>query len=130
MEVELFALLLTLDGQLAEQSIAVNTDAHRREFKGAFQNGVPDEDVAVEACAAVLAYGRPVIVVGRPTVVLLSIGQLSAYADDKYRSPLLAYRVLALLGCLRGVHLQQLFAVYEVYLLWQERLELWIGLAS
>ena len=55
MEIEASALFLLLDGKLAEETLFVDTDAHRREFEGALEGGVPDEDVAVEPRQSVLA---------------------------------------------------------------------------
>ena len=56
-EEELFALFLALNLQLTQQTLLVDTDTHRREFERTAQDGIPDEDVAIEALAAVFCDG-------------------------------------------------------------------------
>ena len=52
-EIELFALLLSLDLQLAQQTLLIDADTHRRQFERTAQNRIPDQDVTIQTCAAV-----------------------------------------------------------------------------
>ena len=85
--------------QLARQTLFVDTDAHRRDFKGALQNRVPHQNIAVE---------RPVVIVGRASVVGLAGFQLAADLHEKHRMMLAQDRVFALLGGLVGIQVLQL----------------------
>ena len=55
--------------ELASESLGVDADTHRRDFKRAFEHGVPYHDVAVEPGGAFAVVGRPVVVVGGAAVV-------------------------------------------------------------
>ena len=131
MEVEALALLLAACGELTLQCLAVYADSHRRELDRTLQDGVPDQQVAIQAGQSRrVRYGRVVVVVGGAVVVLLAVRQLRADADDKHRTILLADGILALLGRERGVALQELLRVDERDLLGQEGFDLRVGLAD
>ena len=129
MEVELLAGFLTLNLQLAQQALLVHTDAHRRKFERASQYGIPDQDVTVQALTPILGHRRPVVIVRCAAVVLLSVGEFAADADDEDGTIGLTDGILALLRCLVGIHTQQFLGMDEVNLLRQEGLNLGIGLA-
>ena len=61
--------------------------------------------------------------------MFLSVAQFSANANHKHGSVFFADGVFTLLRSLVGIHLEEFLTVYERDFLWQERLELWIGLA-
>ena len=124
-EVQVFAGFLMGDGELAEQRIAVYADAHAGEFEGVLEDGVPDEDVAVEAAVAVVGGGAPVVVVRGAAVMGLSgARERAADADEEDGAVLFADFVLALLrGEIRVLCLEVLGEV-EMDLLGEERDEL------
>jgi hypothetical protein len=51
MEVKLLARLLAGDGGLALEGCRVHSDTHRQQLEGSTEDGIPDEDVAVETPA-------------------------------------------------------------------------------
>ena len=62
--------------------------------------------------------------------MLLAVRQFAAYTYYKYGSVFLADSVLALLRREVGVHLQQVFAMNEVYLFGKEGLDVLVCLAN
>ena len=60
----------------------------------------------------------------------LAVGEFSSNADDEHRAVFLANLVLPFLRCHVGEHLQEFFAVYEMDVLGEERLDLRVCLAD
>eukprot|EP00965_Chrysotila_dentata_P260293 6213851-Pleurochrysis_carterae.AAC.3 len=102
-----------------------DTDTHGRELERALQDGVPHEQVAVKAEAAVRALGDPVIVVRRTAVVAKrhAVLLVTANAHQEDRTVLLAQHVLALLGRQVWVLFQHLVRREELNFLRQHSLQ-------
>ena len=129
-EVELLAVFLSAQGELAEEGFLVHTDTHGREFHGAVEHVVPNQEVAVQAGeAGGWVYGAVVVIVGRAVVVLLAVAQLAADADDEHGSVFLRDGMFAFFRCEVGVALHEFFGVDEVDALGQEGLDLRIHFA-
>ena len=62
-EIELFALLLSLDLQLAQQTLLIDADTHRRQFERTAQNRIPDQDITVQTRTTIFGNGAPVVIV-------------------------------------------------------------------
>ena len=62
--------------------------------------------------------------------MLLAVGEFAADTHDEDGAILLADSVFALFRRKVGVHLQQLFGVYEIDVAREEGLDLWVGLAG
>ena len=129
-EIQFLALFLIFYGQLAQQTLLIDTYTHGRELERASQYRIPDQDIAIQTSQTVLAYCRPVIIVWCTTVVLLAIRQLATNTNHEDSAILLADGILALFRCLVRIHLEQFFSMNEVNLLRQERFDLRISLAS
>ena len=129
-EVELFAVLLALQSQLALQGLRVHTDTHAAQLHGTVKHRVPHQQVTIEPHESVLIGRTPIVIVGRTQIVLLSVFQFAADADDKHSPILLAYQVFALLGRSVGIKAPQLLAVDKMHLLGKIMLELGISLAD
>ena len=97
-EIELAAVFLTLQLELCLQGFLVHTDTHTAQLNGALQDGIPDEQVAVQSGKAFLIRSGPVIIVGCAKVVWLSVTQLVSYAYDEYGSVFAADAVFAFFG--------------------------------
>ena len=129
-EVEFLAVSLALEFQLVHERILVHADTHGGQLYAPFQNGIPDEQVAVQSQETVGIGRAPVVIVRGTVVVRFAVGKFASDADDEHGSVLLANQVLALLGGLVGVHLHEFLAMYEVYLLGQVRMQLGVSLAD
>ena len=85
--------------QLRNEALFVYADAHGRDLEGAVEHGIIEDDVAVE---------RPVVIVGRPAVVLFARAQLAADLHDEGGAVLADVRRFALFGGEVGIHILQL----------------------
>ena len=56
MEEQFLAIFLALKLKLTEQTLLVDTDTHRTQFKAATENRIPDKDITVQASLAILSY--------------------------------------------------------------------------
>ena len=130
MEIELLSIFLAFQLQLAKQALLVNTDTHRAQLEASAQHRIPDQDITIQSLLAILGYGTPVVIVRSTAIMLLSIAQLSADTLYKYGAIFLADSILALLRSLVRIHIEQILRMDKMNLLWQERLQLWIVLAS
>ena len=104
-EVEVETLFLAFELQLAHKRLLVDTDSHRRKLKGSSEDRIPDKNVAIEACLAVLCHCSPVVVVGGAAVVFLAVAEFSAYTYYEHCTVFAANLVFALLWSLVGIHL-------------------------
>src|SRR5574344_98500 len=129
-EIQFFSFLFSLNGELTKQGILIHTYTHRRQFESTVKYRIPNQDITVESHLAVLCYRRPVIIVGSPTVVLLTITHLTADTHHEHSTVFLAYLILTLFRRKVRIHLQQVFAMYEMNMFGQERLDLRISLTS
>ena len=129
-EIELLSIFLAFQLQLAKQALLVNTDTHRAQLEASAQHRIPDQDITIQSLLAILGYGTPVVIVRSTAIMLLSIAQLSADTLYKYGAIFLADSILALLRSLVRIHIEQILRMDKMNLLWQERLQLWIVLAS
>ena len=129
-EIELLSIFLAFQLQLAKQALLVNTDTHRAQLEASAQHRIPDQDITIQSLLAILGYGTPVVIVRSTAIMLLSIAQLSADTLYKYGTIFLADSILALLRSLVRIHIEQILRMDKMNLLWQERLQLWIVLAS
>ena len=111
------------DFELLEEGFFIDADAHGAEFEGAFEQGVPDEDVAVESAFAVGGGGDPVVVVGCTAVVWFTVGQLVADADDERGAVFLEGAVFSFARFQVGILLSEVFGVDEGDFVRQERFE-------
>ena len=119
-EVEFEAFLQLADLELLTEHFGVDADAHGGDFEGSFEDGVPDEDIAVESTSAGRVGCRPVVVVGSPAVVDCSVGQLAADAGDEDSLVFGADEVLTLLHVDIGPTLLEFFGCDEEDVLWQD----------
>lgn len=55
-EEELLTLILSLNLQLSQQTLLIDTDTHRRELKRTTQHRIPDKDITIKSLLAVLGY--------------------------------------------------------------------------
>lgn len=83
--------------QLPFQGGLVDADSHRGDLDGPPQLRIPDNDVSIKP-GSPLGGGRPIVVVGRPSVMRFSVLKGSSDADDKNRSVLFADGVFSLPG--------------------------------
>ena len=82
-EIEVRLPFLSSFLQLPAHGLGIDPDAHRGNLEGALQDGVPQEDVAIQAGETVAVRGAPVVVVRGAAVMDASVRQLSADADDE-----------------------------------------------
>lgn len=129
-EVKRGAIFLASELELAEKSLRIDTDAHRRELHGTVENRIPNEQIAIETEETILILGCPVIVVRSAEIMLLAIAKLATNAHDEHGAMLLADGILALLRSHVRVHLTQLLRVDEENVLREERLDGRVRLAD
>ena len=129
-EIEFLSIFLAFQLQLAKQALLVNTDTHGTQLEASAQYRIPDQDITIQSLLAILGYGAPVVIVRSTSIMLLSIAQLSADTLDKHGTVFLADSILTLLRSFVRIHIKQILRMDKMNLLWQERLQLWIVLAS
>ncbi len=127
MPVVLQAILVAGDSQLATQRLGIDPDPHGGDLEAILQHRVPHQNVAVQTGQTQLAVAAPVVVIRGAHIVALAVGEGSADADQEYGTQLFGDGALAPLGIEIRVAGQQLFAVQELDLGWQEGGQLMFG---
>ena len=130
MEIQAPAVFLSLQGQLTLKCLLVHSHAHTAEFYASAQDGIPYEQVTIEPLESILVGCTPVIIVGSTQVMFLAIREVASYTHHEHSTIFAADKVLALLGCLVGIHAQEFLAMDEMNLLGQEMLQLRVGLTN
>lgn len=130
MEEQLLAFFLSFKFKLAEQALLVYADTHGTKLEAVSKHRIPYKDVAIESCLAVLGNRRPVVIVRSTAIMFLSVAELSADTLNKYGTILPTDSILTFLRSLVGIHVEEVLAVNEMYVLWKERLKLREALAS
>ena len=83
------AIIAARQRQLAIHRFGIHANAHAGNFKGSAQNGVPEQDIAVQ---------RPIIVVRRTAVVRLAGFQLAADLRQQHGAMLFEERIFTIAG--------------------------------
>mmetsp|Transcript_25263 Transcript_25263/g.39835 ORF Transcript_25263/g.39835 Transcript_25263/m.39835 type:complete len:214 (-) Transcript_25263:259-900(-) len=109
-ELQLRTLGTTTDLQLGHHGLLVHTNTHGGQLKLSLQDGVPHQDVTVEARTQ-RSRSVPVIIVWSTAIMGLTVGHWVANANDEHSTMLLASFSLPLLGGKVGVLLLQLSGV-------------------
>mmetsp|Transcript_538 Transcript_538/g.1571 ORF Transcript_538/g.1571 Transcript_538/m.1571 type:complete len:331 (+) Transcript_538:307-1299(+) len=118
---ELFAFGTLAQVQLLDQRFGIDTDSHGGELKGAFKDGVPNQQVSIDAGATVGARRGPVVVIGGTSIVAkFAVGLPASNAHQEDSSVFLADNVLAFLGGGIGVLLEELVGGAECDFFWKE----------
>lgn len=110
-ERKLCALGTAAESELTAHSLLIYTDTHRGQLQSDIENRIVYKNIAVE---------RPVIVIGRASVMRLAAFQVSANALKKYGTVLLGGAILALLSCQIGVSILQLLCRHKGDLGWKK----------
>ena len=83
------ALIMAGDGQLTVKALRADPDSHAADLIAAAEGVIPEQDIPVQI---------PVIIVGSPAVMGLSVGEGSADLHEEGRAVLFDKSVLPFLG--------------------------------
>ena len=100
---EILALGNMAQVQLLEQHLGVDADAHRRQLERLLKDGVPNQEISIEAKTTIRTLCDPIIIIRSATIVTkLSVLLHTTDTDEKDGLVLLAQNVLPLLGSSMG----------------------------
>ncbi len=108
---QLFAVYGIPDAELFAQGRGIHPYAHRRDLHRPLQHRVPEQQVAVKSAAAGRCFRAPVIIIGRPAVVHLPVGQGMADTGNEYGAVFAGRQVFPFFGCFTGITFPQRFCM-------------------
>lgn len=98
-EGKLCSVVTARNFELIFKGFGINAYTHRRKLKRDIKNGIVNENIAVQ---------RPIVIVGRASVVLVARFKLAAYLHKENRAVLFSRLVFALLGGEVGIFVLKL----------------------